>query len=402
MSKQTSVLATSFVVTGNLIGAGILALPVKTGLSGLIPSLVGIVLMWAFMLSTAMILAAQPALSESETSDLPTFFQRELGTAGKWLTVAANMIILYGLLVAYLSGVASILHDLTGLSPALMMAGFFIVATTITLFGMEIMARGNAIIMVVLWSTFAVLVFLCARQVDTAHLEFSNWPFLPAALPIVVTAFHFHNIIPSICRSLNHDQKAIRKAMLLGTLIGLAMNSIWVIVVIGALPVEGGGNSLVSAFQHNLPATIPLSRIITSPLFLTCASVFSIMAITSSYMANGMALNSFMRDLCSRPGRPAPLALSAALAFIPPLAIATFYPNVFLKALDVVGGVGIDFIFGILPGVLVLKYAKGTKRLFGWLLIAVFGFVLAFELAQEFGLLSISPDMEHWNSHLPR
>ena len=99
----------AFVVTGNMLGAGILALPIQTALSGLIPSLAGIVLMWILMLSTAFIIAGQKSLTESATADLPTFFQKELGTAGKWVAVVANLVILYGLLVAYISGAASVM-----------------------------------------------------------------------------------------------------------------------------------------------------------------------------------------------------------------------------------------------------------------------------------------------------
>ena len=95
------ILSMALVVTGNMLGAGVLALPVKTGLSGFMPSLAGIFLMWILMLSTAIILSGQKSLSESATADLPTFFQKELGTAGKWITVAANLVILYGLFVVF-------------------------------------------------------------------------------------------------------------------------------------------------------------------------------------------------------------------------------------------------------------------------------------------------------------
>ncbi len=72
-----------------------------------------------------------------------------------------------------------------------------------------------------------------------------------------------------------------------------------------------------------------------------------------------------------------------------------------LKAIELVGGVGIDIIFGILPGVLLIKYGRGTKRAFGCFIVACFTVVLFFELGQEFGFLAISPHSEYWNAGAP-
>ena len=360
MSKNSAhphVWTMAFVVTGNLIGAGILGLPINTGLAGLVPALVGNVVMWLLMLTTAIVLSEQKSLTENENADLPTFFRAELGQVGKWITVVANMIILYGLLVAYLSGAGSILHSLFhGGSGDLFMLIFFLAATTLTLFGMAVIRKGNAIFMLLLWVTFTILVFMVGDHMDTRRLAFTDWGFLPVALPIMVTAFHFHNLIPSLCRSLDFDKKAIRKAMFTGTVIGLVMNVLWTFVVIGALPLNSDGKSCIYyAFQNNEPATIPLSQMLHSPMFTICALLFALLAITTSYMANGTALKSFIRDLTSTHLGITNEWIVAALAFLPPLVITVLFPNLFLQALNIVGGVGINTIFGILPGILLIK-----------------------------------------------
>ena len=399
-NKLSLILSMSFVVTGNMLGAGILALPIKTGLSGFIPSVLGILLMWALMLSTAIILAGQKSLAESETADLPTFFQKELGTVGKWVTVVANMIILYGLLVAYISGTESVIQGLfeKPVSTPLVMICFFLMATLLTLFGMKLMRKGNAVIMILMWVTFGILVFYCAQHVDTPRLRFTDWHYLPASLPIVVTAFHFHNIIPSICRNMDFDQAAIRKAMFLGTFIGLIMNLIWVFVVIAALPLDGpGAETVLAAFKSNQPATVPLSHLLQSHVFTISAMVFALLAMTAAYMANGTALTSFIRDLTQTYLHTSSKTVAAAVAFIPPLVISLVYPDVFLDAIGLVGGVGIDLIFGILPGGLLIKYGRGKVRVFGYVIVACFCVVLMYELGQEFGLLHIHPDVEYWN-----
>jgi tyrosine-specific transport protein len=394
------ILSTSFIVTGNMLGAGILALPIKTGLSGFFPSIVGILLMWGLMLSTAIILAGQKSLTESETADLPTFFQKELGTAGKWVTVIANMIILYGLLVAYISGTASVVESLFSkpISTPLIMVCFFLVATLLTLFGIKLMRKGNAVIMILMWVTFGILVFYCAEHVDGQRLKFADWHYLPASLPVVVTAFHFHNIIPSICRNMDFDQWAIRRAMFLGTFIGLMMNLVWVFVVIAALPVEGPGNdTILAAFTSNQPATVPLSHLLQSNVFSISAMVFALLAMTAAYMANGTALTSFIRDLTTTYLHTSSRSVAAAVAFLPPLIVSLVYPDVFLDAIGLVGGVGIDVIFGILPGALLIKYGTGKVRAIGVVIVLCFCVVLIYEMGQELGMLHIKPEVEYWN-----
>ena len=66
------------------------------------------------------------------------------------------------------------------------------------------------------------------------------------------------------------------------------------------------------------------------------------------------------------------------------------YPHLFLKAINAVGGVGIDLSFGILPGALLIKYSRGKKRAYGYFIVACFEGVLFYELDQELGLLLIS------------
>jgi len=43
-------------------------------------------------------------------------------------------------------------------------------------------------------------------------------------------------------------------------------------------------------------------------------------------------------------------------------------------------------------------HGSRTRRL-GWLLVGIFSCVLLVELAQEAGLLQISPDVEYWSAH---
>ena len=323
---------------------------------------------------------------------------------GRWVATLANLLILYGLLVAYLSGGTSIIVGLFRLSVPnwAVTLLFFAFSTGFTLFGVAVVRKGNFILMAAMWLAFIALIVITIPQIKPRHLTFIDWGLLPSALPIMVTAFHFHNIIPTVCRSLEYERTAVLRALLIGTIIGLGMNAVWNLVVMGGLSVaDSGQNNILYAFEHGLPATVPLSKIIASPLFTTCGLLFAILAITTSYLANGTALMNFVQDMSLGILKKKNRVRDACLAFGPPLMVTLGYPNLFLKALDVVGGVGIAVLFGILPGILAVRQAGSPRaRAWGLLIIACFLVVLLFEIGQEAGLLKIDPEAELWKAGL--
>jgi len=76
--------------------------------------------------------------------------------------------------------------------------------------------------------------------------------------------------------------------------------------------------------------------------------------------------------------------------------VALIYPAIFLVALNIVGGVGVNLLFGILPSCLLLRYGTKGARWSGAGMILAFLAILVLEVGQEFGLLSIAPEVESW------
>lgn len=390
-------------ITGTTVGAGMLGLPIKTGLSGLLPSLLGMIVVWGLMLGTAWILASRIIASDHTTSDLPTLFQQELGTAGKWLSIIGYLTIFYGLLVAYLSGASSIFVDLIKLPLArqVWIIIFFIVVTGIILFGLDLVRKGNAAIMMVLGISFVFLLTKTGQNLNPRHLTYTDWHFIPSALPIIVCAFAFHAIVPTVCRSLKWQSRACWQALLIGTLLALALNALWVLVVIGALPLAGlGQENILAAFHENLPATVPLSMAFHSKVITTAGMFFSLAAIITSYFGVGIAFMGFFRDLIYSFGKKSNRFKEALLTFGPPFLIALLYPNLFLKALDLVGGIGLLLVFGCLPGLMIIKPKRKPgvwQKLGGYAILCLFVLLIFLELFQELGWLQIHPNIEYWH-----
>ena len=92
--RKKTIVWTAGLVVGNLIGAGILALPVSLGLSGMAPALLLLGIYGAVMFFSAEILSREAVEKKSSTFDLPSLYGKYLGPWGKWVAVITNGIIL--------------------------------------------------------------------------------------------------------------------------------------------------------------------------------------------------------------------------------------------------------------------------------------------------------------------
>lgn len=397
--SKIQIISIGFLIVGNLIGAGILALPINTGLAGFLPSLLGLLVTSAAMYYSSLILSREAVDRKEPTFNYPSLYRNYLGKGGEWVAVVANLIILYGLLTAYLTGITSIISNLFSLSvpPVYLMLGFFAVVSAISMADIGKIQKYIAVLVAVKCAAFVFIVFMAGGHIKTQNLSHVSWPLFTCGIPILVTAFHFHNIIPAVCETLRWDRKLISRTMLLGMALGFLMNATWLMVGIGVLPLDDSPVGLVTAYTKNLPATIPLAKIIGSQTFLVITMFFAMIAITTAYLANGMGLIGFMDDLTSHHLKKNSPLLSRVLAFGPPLIIALVYPDIFLKAIDFAGGFGIVTLFGILPGIIALRKASSRReKSLAVAMLLLFGAFFLLETAQELGMLKISPDTEHW------
>ncbi|MBM3194850.1 MAG: hypothetical protein FJZ60_03700, partial [Chlamydiae bacterium] len=98
--KSPSVFGGALLVTGSCVGAGMLGLPIMTGLVGFYPSLILFIVASVFMTLTALLL-----IEVQEEFDHPvnlsTMCGFSLGKAGRFLCWITYLFLFYALLVAY-------------------------------------------------------------------------------------------------------------------------------------------------------------------------------------------------------------------------------------------------------------------------------------------------------------
>lgn len=405
--RPGSVGSASLLIAGTAVGAGVLAIPIQTGLAGLLPAVMGIILVWLAMLCAGLILAGSLITYPLQDTDLPSLFQNELGIVGKWLSTIGYLIIFYGLMTAYLAGSMSVLSSLfSSTKTGYLLLAFFLPATALSLFGLSAVQRSNVLVMAVLALSFIFLLGTGWQTIDRTRFPYTDWSYFPAILPIITCSFGYGVIIPTICRTLQGDIRQIRKALIWGTLIPVGVSLLWIMVIIGSVPLHDGNSpdSLIRAFMHSEPATVPLARISGTDRVIGAGLIFSLCAILTSYLAVSTSLMSFHRDLLATVIPGGSYWIRAALVFVPPLLAVLFSSGLFLTALDIVGGLGIAMIFGLCPALIALKkQGDGALRwrYAGVVLIVFFGFILLLELGQELNLLQLHSAVENWKVNHP-
>ena len=389
-------------ITGTTVGIGILGLPIKTGLAGVLPSFVATIAVWGVMLGTGLVLARGIMASHDRTIDISTLVYQKLGLPGRVMTIVGYLVLVYGIITAHLAGGGNILAVLTGgaLSVNKAILVFFAIATFIALLGIGLVEKINSVLMGVLFLSFCVILLEAAKSVDVSRFAAQDWRFLTATIPIIVCAQTYQLIVPAVCRMLDNDSRAVTKALVIGTVIPVALNTLWMLAVVGALPLAGAGeNTILAAFHAGRPATVPLAAVLQSEIVSRFALIFSIVVLVSSYVLQSTAVIGFFEDLLPAGLGGKRRATSITLGFVPPLAVVFLYPGIFLKALDVIGGGSVILLFGVIPSLILLRDrasgGTGIKVIaLGLLLVSLL--FMGLEIMQEFGFLQIHPNVEYW------
>jgi tyrosine-specific transport protein len=392
MSNKT-IFFMALLITGNMVGAGILAMPIVAGIAGFYPSLLAIFLFCVSMLYTGFVLVGEINEAKQESFNLPSLYGQHFGVSGKWLTSIANMIIFYGVLTSYLAGSTQLVMILFNINPSFepyILLAIFVLLTSLAVSSIEIIERYNTFFMLILAIAFLSLIGLGIPEIQTSRLSNVDWEYLPIAVPMIIAGFVFHYVVPSLCKASNWS-KEIYKPILIGMTIALFMNITWLIVGIGVVP-KFGDVSLIDAYVTGVPVTVEMSKVLGSELFLVVASIFAIVAITTSFISIGMALKDFLKDIFLNSFNLQNRYLLFAVAFLPPLIISYLYADIFLKALSFVGGVGVVILFGILPSIIAYKRASSkSSRAISIVFIILFLVTLVITLLQTFGIIDIKP-----------
>ena len=218
-------------------------------------------------------------------------------------------------------------------------------------------------------AAFLGLVFLGIQYVQPQLLERTDSAYAVFSLPVLIIAFGYHNMIPSIANYLGNDSKRIKQAIMGGSLFALAIYLIWEVLVLGIVPLDGP-----YGIRESLSLDREAAQAMAGVLGVSWVSGFTqamaFFAILTSFLAQSLGIVHFLADglKISTSGKREPIGL-CALAMLPPLILALIYPQLFFKALNFAGGICANILFGLLPALILWigrnKAEPSAYRVFG-------------------------------------
>ncbi|RUS97592.1 tryptophan/tyrosine permease [Dulcicalothrix desertica PCC 7102] len=362
LHQPGSVLGSTALIAGTTVGAGILALPTVTLPSGVAPSTVSLIAVWLYALVSGLLIA-EVSLDGMRNSGASSSFlamvENILGKPGAILAGGAYLFLHYGLLVAYIAQGGEILLvtlpvDLPNWAGTTI---FGLLFGGVMYFGHPklIEKLNNALVFVVI-ASFTGLLFLASRQVHLSQFAFQDWTKLTAAIPVMLVALFYHNVIPVIAIQLEGDARKVKQSIFFGSLIPLLMFIAWNAVILGSVDSE-----LLKNFT-GAEKFDPLENLRGGSggnLLEIMVSVFSEVAIITSFIGFFYGLLNFLDVVKLSTARP----LTYGLVLFPPMCLAVLNPNIFLNALETAGAFCISVLGAIIPALMVWKRRRDNENI---------------------------------------
>ena len=349
----------TLLVAGTAIGAGMLALPITTGVAGFWPSIALLAVVFVYMLWALFLLLEANLYCHELEANIITMARDRLGGIGQILAWFSFLLLMYSAAAAYSSaGGALIAKLLSGVTKFDITATngvwlFAILFGLIVYFGTWLIDHINRVLMIGLIGSYFVLAFFVTPHIEVKNLTVVQPIYLLSAVPIVLLSFTSHIILPSLRTYLNNDIAQLKKIMWIGSSVPLIFYVVWQLVVTGVVPLK----ELAEISQGGHPVA-HLTDVLQADLHLNWIAVavgaFSFFALVTSFLGVVLSLSDFLADGFQVKRTRAGRAILVVMTIVPPLAFALLFPRGFVIALGY-AGVFVAVLYGVLPPWMVWK-----------------------------------------------
>lgn len=372
-------LGTTLLVSGTMIGAGMLAMPLTSAGIGFTFTVVLLISLWLLLTYSALLFVEVYQTTESD-SGIGTLSALYFGNAGRVVSTTVMFVFLYALLAAYISGGGEILMKATqstGLlgqegviantSPEMTLKIFIGIFTvffgSFVIISTKVVDGFNRLLFFVMLVALVVVMFVMFPKASVQNLmamPLDNALIISAA-PIFFTSYGFHGSIPSLVKYMEGDVRGLRIAIVAGSAITLVGYILWQLSTHGVLSQSEFTQILKE--KPTLYGLIEACRRITgSEIIASAVQLFSALALVTSFLGVALGLFDCTEDMLRKglhinAGR----LLLGAITFLPPVLFAYFYPD-FIAALSYAGQM-FAFFAVVLPVGLVWKARRRYPNL---------------------------------------
>lgn len=341
-------------IAGTSVGAAVLALPVNTAHIGVWNAISIFIVCWVFMtLGALYILEAN--LKVGAGANIISMAKDTIGIFGQGLAWITYLCLLYALTSAYLTGGSNWVEALAErFDTHLSFNTQLIIMTTLSAMciylGTFIVDYLNRLLMLGLIGTYGFLAVVGMPELDVTLLEHATASLDLEPIPLIITAFGFAIVVPSLTLYLSGNSKNLIRIILIGSLVPLIMYIFWELLILGLIPYDGpqGLNAMHLRDKPAADLSIALEAILNNRGIVHAARYFALFALITSLLGVTLSLFDFLADgfnLAKRRFQRVGLIL---LTFMPPFLMAKYFPGGFTYTLKF-GGIFVAILLGILP-----------------------------------------------------
>lgn len=375
MDSIKKILQGSLLVAGTTIGAGMLALPLVSLKAGFYPGLATLFIVWLFMLFTGLFLL-EVSYQSIENESLYSLSCSLLGKSNGRVVSFLFFFLYFSLMVAYHAAGSYLVKDLTSsllsisLSYSESLVAFTVFFFLIASRSHTHIDKWNTALSVGMIISLLLLVYFAFGHINIMHFNSSDITAMPYALPVLCSAFGYHNLVPSLPRHYKLDIVSLRYMIFFGTLLPLICYSVWQCIVFGVIPVQ----TLEALSNAGEPVTFAFKSVTGTSTMYFLGQLFAFFAVSTSTLGVSFSLIDYTSDVLSGVNIKVKRPLLCIFPILLPAVCAYFNPHIFDTALGIAGGYGEAALNGALPLILVVaasRYSTFSKFFTSKVLIGV-------------------------------
>ncbi|MCX7090958.1 MAG: hypothetical protein NTU48_05865 [Legionellales bacterium] len=351
-------------ICGTSIGTGILGIPSDTGEAGFSWSIILFILCWGFSTIAALYYLEIHLWQKSPTANLLSITQFFFGKKTKNLVWIVYLALLYSLMCTYLLAGSSwiiqsvdyfwhiSLHQMVGMVGFIGLIGLFI------FFGIHVVDHVNRAMSIGLALTYILILCITLPTVDSHLLTqpAQNVWQLPQAIPLLITAFGYSIIVPSLSTYFERKSDILQKTILLGSIVTLFIYILWEIATLGNIPLFGASGLRVIAhgLDNGTGVANALVHISHNAYLSYIITAFALFAVITSFLGVSMALYHALADGLQMESKGLSGAFLLCLTYIPPMLFLKCIPTGFNQILGWAGML-VALLMGVLPMLMIFK-----------------------------------------------
>ncbi len=401
---MNKIIGSTLIAAGTAIGAGMLAFPLVAAGPGFIPSTMMFIVLWAGMFVSALLTLEVNLAFKAPNNSYPSMAQATLGKPGKIMTYVSFVMLLYILISAYITGGGSLFEAICTLAfgkapPTWLNELIFtaILGGTVA-FGTRAVDLLNRSFFSIKLILLGLIFAFFLPQIDVAPLFTQFEPtYTLTALPVVLTAFGFHIVIPSLAPYLKYDVSSLKTVLCCASLLPLLIYIFWLAALLGTVPYEGemGFKALAQNDGSLSSLMIAISHARPAPWLNGVINAFANLAMITSFLGVSLGLFDCLQD--AKDKTPHRLR-TTLLTFVPPLIFVIVYPEGFIALLSI-ASIFVAIILMIVPALMAYARRKNPAlsspyQVFGGTLTIIVvllmgGVFITIEILRQLNLLPV-------------